>query len=179
MTSKEKILSADLDTLKIIKYPDPRLAEVSTEIEDIGDYIHPLVERMFELMFAAKGVGLAAPQAGVTVRLFVGSPSYESDDRRVYINPRIIEADGSQECEEGCLSLPGIEAKIKRRAVVTIEAIGLDGKRFQETGVELTARLFQHESDHLNGLLLLDKMGSIARLASRRVIHNLEEKYAR
>ena len=178
MTSKEKILAADLASLRIIKYPDPRLAEVSTPIEDVGEYLRPLVERMFEVMFAAKGVGLAAPQAGITVRLFVASPAYDKSDHRVYVNPRILMVDGSQEEEEGCLSAPGINIRVKRYATATIEATGLDGRAFRESGVELAARMYQHELDHLNGQIIVDKMGTVARLANRRTIKGLEEKYA-
>ncbi|MFB3893874.1 MAG: peptide deformylase [Phycisphaerae bacterium] len=177
MTSRDKILSADLASLRIIKYPDPRLAEVSTPIEEVGEYLRPLVDRMFELMFAAKGVGLAGPQVGITVRLFVASPKYDKADRRVYINPRLLSVDGSQDEEEGCLSVPGVNAKVKRYAVATIEATGLDGRIFQESGTELTARMYQHELDHLNGQLIVDRMGTVARLANRKTIKGLQEKY--
>jgi peptide deformylase len=178
MTSKEKALSADLAALRIIRYPDPRLAEVSTPIEEVGEYLRPLVGRMFELMFAARGVGLAGSQVGVTVRLFVASPAYDKSDRRVYVNPRILMVDGSQEEEEGCLSVPGINIRVKRYATATIEATGLDGNTFRESGTELIARMYQHELDHLNGQIIVDKMGTVARLANRKTIKGLEEKYA-
>ena len=144
-----------------------------------GGPAHPrLAEKMFELMFQARGVGLAAPQVGLTVRLFVASPTYEPTDQRVYINPSILSADGTQEGEEGCLSFPGIVCNIKRANVVTIQATNLDGQVFQETGEGLAARIFQHESDHLDGRLLTDRMGTVARLANRRALRDLEEEFA-
>lgn len=178
MTSKEKIDQADLESLRVIRYPDPRLKELCTNIDMFDASLRRLTQRMAELMFEAKGVGLAANQVGITVQLFVASPTYEPADVRVYVNPRILSADGWEESEEGCLSLPGINTNIKRRQVVTIEAADLDGKVFQETGTELLARIFQHETDHLQGMLLVDKMGSVARLASRRTLKELEEKFS-
>jgi len=178
MNGNEKIRQADLPCLKIIYYGDPRLREICTPIDEVDSSVRALVERMFELMFSSRGVGLAAPQVGVTVRLFIASPTFQTDDRRVYINPRIISVDGWQDGEEGCLSFPGITCRIKRRRLATIEATDLDGKAFEETGEELTARIFQHETDHLNGELLVDRMGSVARLANRRALKQLEEASA-
>ncbi len=178
MTSSQKIAQYDIETLTVVRYPDPRLAEVCTAVDSFDEPLRRLADKMFELMFQFKGVGLAANQAGVTIQLFVASPAYSQDDRRVYVNPKIIALEGNAENEEGCLSLPGINVKIKRRAIATIEAQDLDGKSFQETGEGLTARIFQHETDHLNGLLLVNKMGSVARLAYRRTIRELEEKFA-
>lgn len=178
MEKNAKILSADLSALTVIRYPDPRLREVCSPVDEVDDRVQALVEKMFELMFASKGVGLAAPQVGVTVTLFVASPSFDPADRRVYINPRILASQGSQDDDEGCLSFPGIGCKIKRANVITIRALGLDGQEFEETGEGLTARIFQHESDHLEGRLLIDRMGSVAKLANRRAIRHLEEQYA-
>jgi len=178
MERNPKIRQADLPSLKIIRYPDPRLREVSTPVEEIDDHVRRLADRMFALMLAAKGVGLAAPQVGVTVRLFVTSPTFQEQDRRVYVNPELISLDGQQEDEEGCLSFPGITSKIKRGHVATIRATNLDGQTFQETGEGLTARVFQHEMDHINGRLLIDRMGSVARLSHRRALADLEEQFA-
>lgn len=177
MEVNEKIKQADISALKIIRYPDPRLAEACSEVEQIDDKVRALAEKMFELMFEAHGVGLAAPQVGITVRLFVASPSSSLEERRVYINPRILAVDGAQESEEGCLSLPGISINVKRYKTVTIRATNLDGLVFEETGQEMTAKVFQHESDHLDGRLLVDRMGSVAKLANRRTLKDLEEKF--
>lgn len=177
MSSEEKIRRADLTDLAVIRYPDPRLREACTPVEDVDDSVRALAKRMFELMFASRGVGLAAPQVGVTVRLFIASPTFEEDDRRVYIDPEIIALDGAQDGEEGCLSFPGISCKIKRKKIATIRALGLDGEIFEETGEDLAARIFQHESDHLDGKLLVDRMGSVARMANRRALKDLEGRF--
>ena len=180
MGQNDKIKQADIDSLKIIHYPDPRLREVCTPLDDPQDEsVRALAAKMFEMMFAARGVGLAAPQVGVTVRLFVASPTLHDQDLRVYINPRIIEAADRQEAEEGCLSLPGVTCNIKRHNCVTIEATGLDGRQFQESGEQLLAKIFEHEMDHIDGRLISDRMGSVARLAHRRTLKQLEERFAK
>ena len=179
MTTDAKIHAVELPDLRIIHYPDLRLRELCAEVQDPTDpAVAELVERMFELMFASRGVGLAAPQVGVTVRLFVASPTFDPQDRNVYINPEIVEVNGRQEGDEGCLSFPDIHCKVRRHNKVTIEATGLDGARFEQTGTELTARIFQHESDHLDGRLLVDRMSSVAKLANRKALHQLEAQFA-
>ncbi len=129
-------------------------------------------------MFSANGVGLAGPQVGVTVRLFVASPTLEVLDRRVYVNPRIVSAEGSQDSEEGCLSFPGITCHVKRHDKVVIRAMDPNGEPFEETSEGLAARIFQHEGDHLDGRLLVDRMGSVAKLARRQALKELEDAYA-
>jgi len=174
----EKIRQVNVDRLTVIHYPDPRLREVCTPVDVVDDSVRALVDRMFELMFEFRGVGLAAPQVGVTVRLFIASPTFQPDDRRVYINPEIIAAEGAQDGEEGCLSFPGISCKIKRSKAATIRALDRAGKAFEEPGTDLAARIFQHESDHLDGRLLVDRMGSVARLANRRALREMEESFS-
>ncbi len=177
MVENAKIHAVNPEDLRIIHYPDPRLRQVSTPIGDATDpAVRALVERMFELMFASRGVGLAAPQVGVTVRLFIASPTFDTADRRIYINPLIVEAGGKQEGDEGCLSFPDIHCKVRRHNQVTIEALNLEGETFQETGEELTARIFEHESDHLDGRLLVDRMSSVAKLANRKALRQLESQ---
>lgn len=177
MTGNEKINAADLDSLQIVKYPDMRLKEVCTPIETVDDKVRDLAKIMCKMMLESNGVGLAAPQVGITVRLFVASPTFSPDDLRVYINPRIIATEGSQEDEEGCLSLPGVSCKVKRANVITIEAQDLDGNVFQEEAEEFTARIFQHENDHLNGMTLVNRMGTVAKLTNRKALKSLEEDY--
>ena len=178
MDSKEKIRATDPQMLEVIRYPDPRLREVCTPIEEVDEDIRTLVRRMFALMFESHGVGLAASQVGVTVRLFVASLTSEPDDRHVYINPRILLAEGTQNAEEGCLSFPTIFCKIKRNQTVTVEATDMNGQRFRQTCDELHSRIIQHENDHLDGLLLVDRMGSVARLSHRKALQVLEERFA-
>jgi len=178
MGSNAKIDACDPDALRIICYPDPRLRQTCTPVGEVDEKVRGLAERMFALMFAARGVGLACPQVGITVRMFVASPTFEPSDRRVYVNPRIVSAEGSQDGEEGCLSFPGISCKVKRANIVTIRATDLDGKAFEEIGEGLAGRIFLHECDHLDGKLLVDRMGSVARLANRRGLKELEEQFA-
>jgi peptide deformylase len=177
MESSEKIRITDLSDLQVVKYPDPRLKEICTPVDTIDESLVALVEAMWRLMLDSRGVGLAAPQVGVTVRLFAASPSFSPDDLRVYINPRIVEASGSIEEEEGCLSFPLIYTRVKRSAVVTVEAIGLDGETFQETCVDLHSRIIQHEIDHLDGRLLVDRMGTVSKLTNRRALKELEAQF--
>jgi len=179
MRTNERIKQLDLSELTIIHYPDPRLQEVCDPVETFDASLRAFVERMFELMFTRRGVGLAAPQVGVAVRLFVASPTSQEDDRRVYVNPRIIAAEGRQDSDEGCLSFPDISCRIKRHNVVTIQAFDVKGNRFEETGEELAARIFEHETDHLDGILLSDRMGSVAKLANRRALKELEQRFQR
>jgi peptide deformylase len=175
----EIIEKLDLPGLKVLRYPDPRLREAGVDLPRIDAAVRALTDRMFELMFEFRGVGLAAQQVGVPARLFVAAPSFQEEDRRVYINPRLVSLDGSQEGEEGCLSFPNITCRVKRYNFATIRAMNLDGTIFEESGEELVARIFQHELDHLDGRLLVDRMGSVAKLANRRALKDLEEQLAK
>ena len=177
MDSSEKIRTADLASLQVIKYPDPRLREVCTPVEAIDENLVRLVMGMFKLMLDSRGVGLAAPQVGVTVRLFAASPSFSPEDLEVYINPRIIETSGTVEEDEGCLSFPQIYTKVKRSETVVVEALDLEGNTFQETCSDLHSRIIQHEIDHLDGRLLIDRMGTVSKLANRRSLKELEAQF--
>src|SRR6188508_1315769 len=133
---------------------------------------------MIELMREAKGVGLAAPQVGENVRVFVMNPTGEMTDDRVYINPELTEAEGSEEAEEGCLSLPGINVNIVRDKTLRMRARDAAGKEIDEIASGYIARIWQHEFDHLNGVMLTDRMGSVGKLMNRGKLKELEEKYA-
>jgi peptide deformylase len=178
MSANHIIESIDLQELRVLRYPDPRLTKVCAPLEELNGPVGPLVERMFELMFAHRGVGLAGPQVGIGLRLFVASPAFEETDRRIYINPEIISLEGQQDGDEGCLSFPDIHCRIKRAQTVTVRAQSLDGTWFKETCADLAARIVQHESDHLDGRLLIDRMGTVAKLANRRALKELKEKFA-
>jgi len=177
MNANEKISQLDLSSLKIITYGDPRLAEPCSPIDEIDDAVRALADRMFEIMFTSGGVGLAAPQVGATVRLFVASPTASPEDKKAYVNPRIVSQDGGETLEEGCLSVPGVRGKIKRYKTVTIEAQDLTGRTFTETGRGVLARIFQHEMDHLDGRVIVDRMGSVARMAHRRRLADLAAEH--
>ncbi len=173
------ISEIDFSALKVVKYPDPRLREVCTAVEEFNDSLRGFVERMFEIMYASRGVGLAAPQVGLTIRLFIANPFAEPghDAEGVYINPEIVERSGSEVSEEGCLSFPGLTCKIKRAEAVTIRATNLDGKTFTQSAEGLLARILQHESDHLDGMLLSDRMSTVAKIANRRLLKDLADEY--
>lgn len=175
--ANDKIRQVDLRALEILLYPDPRLQVACTPVGEVDGSVRALVGRMLELMFAHRGVGLAAPQVGVAARLFVASPGFDPEDCRVFINPRIVAASGVQEGDEGCLSFPEISCKLKRSARVTIEALDLAGRTFSQEAEELAARIYQHEIDHLDGRLLVDRMGSMARLAHRRALRDLQQRF--
>lgn len=165
------------EDLKIILYPDPRLKKVSGEVTAFDDNLRALAARLFELMREAKGVGLAAPQVGQNVRLFVINPTGKPEDDAVYVNPVLTEAEGEAEGEEGCLSLPNINIDVFRSKSMRMDAQNLAGEKFTQTANGYLARIWQHEFDHLNGILLTDRMGPVAKLANRRVLKDLEAKY--
>lgn len=177
MAQRDDIARLDLAALRIIHYPDPRLQQRAETVQTVDAALAPLAERMFALMAAAHGVGLAAPQVGVSLRLFVACPTGEPADRRVYVNPALLELDGQMEEEEGCLSVPGITCHVRRFSRVTLEATDLSGQRFRQTGEGLLARIFQHETDHLDGRLILARMGTLARLAHRRGLKDLRDRF--
>lgn len=166
------------DDLRIIFYPDPRLKKVSVPVTAFDENLKKLAARMFELMRANRGVGLAAPQVGVNLRLFIMNHSGQPQDDRHYVNPVLSEADGSEEAEEGCLSLPGIHVDIERSRTMRIQAHDLDGNPIDQTETGYLARIWQHEFDHLNGRMLTDRMGAVAKMTNRRLLKDLEENYA-
>lgn len=163
--------------LKIIFYPDPRLRKSSEPVTTFDQSLKDLAARMLDLMRGARGVGLAAPQVGENVRLFVMNPSGEEGDDHVYVNPVLADAEGEEEGEEGCLSLPGINAKVWRSKKLKMQAQDLEGNPVEETADGYIARIWQHETDHLNGTMIIDRMGPVARLASRRVLRELQQKW--
>jgi len=164
-------------TLKLVHYPDPRLKTVAKEITKFDDWLVAVGERMKDLMVEHKGVGLAGPQVGLTLRIFVASPSAKHEEAKVYINPTLTDEHGSEEGEEGCLSLPDIRIKVPRFQSLRIEALDVKGQPFSESLSDFAARVVQHENDHLDGILLLDRMSPMAKLANRKLIKQMEEDY--
>ncbi len=131
---------------------------------------------MLELMHEARGVGLAAPQVGLAWRLFVANPTGELEDDRVFINPKLTEPSlETQVHDEGCLSLPNITGEITRPVRITIDALDDLGQPFQLTSDELPARIWQHETDHLDGILILDRMPAIDKIANKQAVMDLEQ----
>lgn len=165
------------DRLKIISYPDPRLRKISAEVKAFDDNLAALAARMFELMRESRGVGLAAPQVGQNIRLFIVNHTGKPEDDRVYVNPFLYDAEGEEIAKEGCLSLPNIDAEVNRAKTVKIQAKSLTGEPIERTETGYEARIWQHELDHLNGILLIDRMGPTARMESRKTLKELEEKF--
>ena len=166
------------DDLKIILWPDPRLKAVSKNVTAFDDDLKALTDRMFILMREHRGVGLAAPQVGVNLRLFVMNATGEPVDDQIYVNPVLTEAEGEIEEEEGCLSLPKLTVNVWRSCKLRMTAQDLAGKPFEQDAAEYIARIWQHEYDHLNGTMLTDRMGPVAKLTNRKLLNDLKEKYA-
>ena len=148
--------------LPIVQYPDPRLAEKAQLVTEFNDELKQLAADMAETMYAAPGVGLAAPQIGKLIRMMVVDISEDKNDLRVFVNP-VIEplSDEVVDCEEGCLSLPGVYEKVERPARVLIKAQDLDGKPFEMECDELMSVCVQHETDHLNGIVFVDHLSRL------------------
>lgn len=158
--------------LPILTYPDPILKSVAQPVDAVTDEIRALVEDMAETMYAAPGVGLAANQIGVLKRIFVIDIADEDEpsDLKVFINPQIIEKDGEVVFSEGCLSFPGASEEIKRAATVKVKALDAQGNPFEVEADGLLAIAIQHENDHLDGVLMIDKVGALKkRKISRQV----------
>jgi len=160
---------------EIVKYPDPVLAKPGEPVTEFDDKLKILVEEMFESMYAAHGIGLAAPQIGLSKRITVIDVNFKKDpaDQLVLINPEIIEREGQQYEEEGCLSLPDIRDKVKRAAKVKVRAQNVEGEWFEIEGEELLSRAFQHEIDHLDGILFIDRLSRLKKDLTVRKIKKL------
>jgi peptide deformylase len=181
-------MPVDPSTLRILTYPDPALRRKAREVTEPLAEVRRVAERMIELMKEAEGIGLAAPQVGLPWRLFVAhvppgeNRSPESDpatamtEAAVYINPTFSAPVGGLEpAEEGCLSLPEITGEVLRPPQITISATDLQGRPFMRTGAGLLARCWQHEVDHLDGVLIIDRMTQLSRLKSRAAVRKLEK----
>ena len=160
----------------IVKYGDPVLETQAAAVTEFDTpELHKLLGDMFESMYAAKGVGLAAPQIGIAKRIAVVDLSVGEDPEKkiVLINPEVIHKEGSQQSEEGCLSLPGFREPVARPFRVTVRAQDVKGQMFERTGEELLARAFAHEIDHLNGRLYITHVSALKRDLIRRKIRKL------
>ena len=163
--------------LEIVKWPDPILDNPGDPVTEFDDKLKQLVNDMFETMYEAPGVGLAAVQVGIARRLFVMdcSGGKEPEQRIVLINPEVLEVEGNQNGEEGCLSFPGIFTPVERSLRAVVRAQDVNGNEFEVDGMELTARCMLHETDHCDGIVFLDKMSSIKRELVKRKIRKLQK----
>ncbi len=161
----------------ILHYPDKRLRVPGEVVTVFDDELRVLLDDMAETMYAAPGVGLAAPQIGVSKRIFIIDTAAGEDapsDLRVFINPEIVATDGEILFEEGCLSFPGVREEIKRYERVTVRAVDEKGKPFELTTDGLLAIAIQHENDHLEGKLMIDRLS----LLKKRIVHKSMQKRA-
>jgi peptide deformylase len=180
-------MPVDAPSLEIVTYPAPVLRAKAKPVEKVTEEVRRVARRMIELMRQAEGIGLAAPQVGLSWRLFVvdvppsdersaeADPPTATDGPQYYINPKLSSPKGVPvPWEEGCLSLPDIRGDVLRPPVITISALDLEGKPFTQTAGGLLARCWQHEMDHLDGVLILDRMTQMSRLKNRAAIKDLE-----
>ncbi|MBN2193245.1 MAG: peptide deformylase [Polyangiaceae bacterium] len=160
---------------EILIYPDPRLREVARPVDQVDDEIRNLVDDMAETMYAAPGVGLAATQIGVAKRVFVIDIASEDEPSNllVFINPEILETEGTQTHREGCLSFPGVSEDIKRAERARVRALDRNGRPFELEATGLLAVAVQHENDHLDGELMIDRVSPLRRrMMGRKVARN-------
>lgn len=159
--------------LPILRYPDPRLHHVARPVEQVDDVIRQLINDMAETMYAAPGVGLAATQVDAHVRVIVIDVSETRDQLRVFVNPRVVSATGTTEREEGCLSVPDVYEKVQRAERVTVRALDAQGEPFELEAEGLLAVCIQHEMDHLEGKVFVEKL---SRLKQNRIRARLKKR---
>jgi peptide deformylase len=159
----------------IVRYGNPVLEKPAEPITEFNGDLRKLADEMFESMYAAHGVGLAAPQIGISKRIVVIDVSFKEDPeaKLVLINPQIIKTEGRQRGSEGCLSLPDFREEVTRANVVTVRAQDLEGKWFEKTGDAMLARAFLHETDHLNGRLYISHISALKRDLIKRKVKKL------
>ncbi|HXF68013.1 MAG TPA: peptide deformylase [Burkholderiales bacterium] len=159
--------------LPILRYPDPRLHRVAAKVDRVDDRIRNLIKDMAETMYAAPGIGLAATQVDVHLRIIVIDISETRDQLKVFVNPELLEASGEAEIEEGCLSVPGVYEKVRRAARVTVRAQDASGASYTLEAQGLLAVCIQHEMDHLEGKVFVDRL---SRLKRQRILARLKKR---
>ncbi len=162
-----------MTSLSILRYPDPRLHQVAARVTRVDNKIRKLIKDMADAMYAAPGVGLAATQVDVHLRVIVIDVSDTHDQLRVFVNPEIIAASGQSDCEEGCLSVPGVYEKVMRAGRVTVRALDAEGREFNLDADGLLAVCIQHEMDHLEGKVFVEKL---SRLKQGRILARLKKQ---
>ena len=167
----------DVDKCRITHFPADVLAKRAGPVENVDDNVRRLVEKMTDIMIENKGIGLAAPQAGVSLRLFIISLTGTKENVRVYVNPTVTPDGDFDANEEGCLSVPGIFTKIRRYKRCKVAATDLDGNPFAEDADGLYARVLQHEYDHIEGTTIVSRMGQAARIMHRKLLKKLAEQH--
>ena len=168
--------------MKIVHYPHPAQRHPGKPVLTIDKDLRLQIGQMMDCMYEAKGLGLAAPQVALPFQLLVmnvtGDPN-QKDREEIYVNPVIVERKGAIDDEEGCLSFPGLFQKVRRAKTIKIRAYDLKGQPVEKLVSDLEARAWQHEIDHLNGVLFIDKMGILGRIASRGSLKSFEHDFRR
>lgn len=159
--------------LPILRYPDPRLHKIAAEVTRVDDGIRKLINDMAQTMYAAPGVGLAATQVDVHKRIIIVDISETHDQLKVLINPKVLEASGESDCEEGCLSVPGIYEKIRRAERIKVSALDVQGQPFTLEAAGMLAVCIQHEMDHLVGKVFVEYL---SRLKQQRILAKLRKQ---
>jgi peptide deformylase len=169
----------DIDKCRITHYPAGVLGGRAKPVEEINDNARQLVDKMIDIMLKNKGVGLAAPQVGVSLRLFIISLDGTKENVRAYVNPTVTPSGALEANDEGCLSVPGIYTKIRRYTKCEVTATDLDGNEFTDQAEGLYARALQHEYDHIEGITIVNRMGQPARIVHRKQLKKLQERQER
>ena len=169
-------MDIDIEKCQLTRYPAEVLSKAASPIEKNDDDIRQLVEKMTDMMLKNKGVGFAAPQAGLPLRLFIISLDGTKESVKVFINPVVTPIGELVELEEGCLSVPGVYTKIRRYKKCKVTATDLDGNEFTEEAEGLYARALQHEYDHIEGMTIVNRMSQIAKIAHRKQLKKLTEE---
>lgn len=162
--------------LPILQYPDPRLHTVAASVTTVDDKIRSIIKDMADTMYAAPGVGLAAPQVDVHKRIIIIDISATHDELKVFVNPKIIASAGVSDCEEGCLSVPGIFEKVSRAERITVRALDAQGKAFELEATGLLSVCIQHETDHLEGKVFVEYL---SQLKQQRIRAKLKKRQQR
>jgi len=160
-------------------YPDPVLRKATEPVDAFDGDLKAVAEEMVETMWAHNGLGLAGPQVGLGQSIAIVSPDGEPGNEIVLVNPEIVETDGWQAGDEGCLSFPGIFVKIRRSKWIRVRYRDVTGQESEREAEGLLARAIQHECDHLAGRLIIDRMSPVQRMAERRRLRELKDRYAR
>ena len=168
-----------MSIIDIVKYGDPRLLKVSKTVEDIS-ILPEIISTMYDSMYEAEGIGLAANQIGIDLNIFIIDITHigEATESKEFINGKIVDSHGESTISEGCLSIPGVEFEIKRPEFITLQYQKLDGSKHEQEFGGLYARAIQHEIDHLNGKLIVDHVSSIAKMRYKTLLKEIKENAA-
>lgn len=168
--------------MQIVQYPHPALFWKSKPVTEINAELRAIIRTMFELMYEAKGIGLAANQVGLPYRLFILNLTGEreqKDEELVFINPEITHRKGVQEEEEGCLSLPRLYGQVRRAMDIVVEAFDLEGQGFELEVDDLPSRAIQHETDHIDGIMFVDRMSDVGKREVAPTLSDFEAQFRR